>query len=177
MTNYCMKIKLALIGDSFCRRGQCTRTDTWVRILEKHYVDGIDFVVQGRENGSTLADKLADIDLAFARQADIILVFHEPQNEQNTEVYRAEQQLIYQKLQHTPARVWHFQDSRSANLPNTQHPVDKEIMNYPHDWFPEHRYCVPYTESDNGVDATGNRQIARLMIGIIDEYKQSLAGH
>lgn len=176
MTNYSMKTKLALIGDSFCRRGECRTTDTWVRLLEKHYVDGIDIVVMGRKDGSTLADKLTDIDLAFELKADLIWVFHEPQNDVVMEVYQAEQQLLYQKLQHHKHKVWHWQDRKSQNLVSDQR-TDYEVMNYPHDWYPEHRYCVPYSVSDNGVDAAGNRKIARIMIGIIDEHKQSLASH
>lgn len=171
-----MKTKLALIGDSFCRRGQCKTVDTWVRLLEKHYVDGIEIVVQGRENGSTLANKLEDIDLAFELKADLIWVFHEPQNSQVREVYQAEQQLLYQKLQHHKPRVCHWQDRQSENLQSDQR-TDYEVMNYPHDWFPEYRHCVPHEVSDNGVDAAGNRKIARLMIGIIDEHKQSLASN
>ncbi len=171
-----MKIKLAFIGDSFCRRGQCLQTDTFMRLLEKHYGSSIDIVIEGRSRGSDLAAKLQDTEQAIEQAADIIFVFYEPQNDVNVEVYQEEQRLLYQRLQHHP-RVWHFQDRQSKNLAQQRQPVDYEFMNYPHDWFPEYRHCVPNTDSDNGVDAAGNRKIARKLIEIIDEYKQSMAQH
>jgi len=168
-----MTTKLAFIGDSFCREGQCIQTDTFVKLLKKHYQSTISIVVQGRPGDGSLQAKLEDIDLAVANSADFIFVFYEPQNQKATEVYQAEQQLLYQKLQNQKAKVWHFQDRQSQNLKCKQ-PVDFELMNYPHDWFPEYRHCVPTDISDNGVDAAGNRKIARTLIRIIDEHKQSL---
>ena len=174
MTNYCM-IKLALIGDSFCRRTQRRDTVTFTELLMLHYGGGIELVVQGRANGSTLGDKLEDLDQALKLDADVICVFHQPQNERATRVYQAEQELIYQKLMHTKSLVCHFQDRRSDNLMPKQHRRDLDVMNYPHDWFTEYRYCVPYAVSDNGVDSTGNRHIARKIMELIDERNTSLA--
>ena len=171
-----MKIKLAFIGDSFCRRGQCRQTDTFIRILEKHYGPTVEFVIEGREGGSDLTAKLSDLDRAFELKADIIFVFYEPQNQTNTAVYQEEQRLIYQKLQNHP-RVWHFQDRQSQNLLQQKQPVNREFMNYAQDWYAEYRHCVPHEVSDNGIDAAGNRKIARELIRIIDEYQQSLVQH
>ena len=171
-----MTTKLAFIGDSFCREGQCIQTDTFVKLLKKHYQSTISIVVQGRMGDGSLQAKIEDIDLAVSNGADIIFVFYEPQDQKVTEVYQEEQKILYQKLQNVPARVWHFQDKQSQNLKCKQ-PVDFEIMNYPHDWFPEYRHCVPTEVSDNGVDAAGNRKIARTLIRIIDEHKQSLASN
>lgn len=167
-------IKLALIGDSFCRQGQCLITDTFVSIIKKHYGAELNIVLEGRVGGSDLAARLEDIDRALELDADIIFVFHQPQNDRATALHQAEQELIYQKLRNTRALVWHWQDRQSDNLPQHRHRVDTEALNYPYDWYTEYRHCVPYTVSDNGVDQAGNNKIARKIIEIIDEYRSSM---
>jgi hypothetical protein len=167
-------IRLALIGDNFCRTNPQSPTQTFVTILKLHYGPGLQVVVEGRAGGNTLAGQIEDMDLALQRQANVQIIFHEPQDSKDTRVYQAEQQLLDQRAQHTSIHTWHFCDRRSNNA-QLRLQTDHVVMNYPHDWFPEYRYCVPLSVSDNGVDSTGNRHIARKIMELIDERKHGLA--
>jgi hypothetical protein len=178
MTNYSMNqpIRLALIGDNFCRTNKQSPTQTFVTILKLHYGANLQVVVEGRAGGTSIAGQIEDMDLAQQRGADVQIIFHEPQNDRAQKVYQAEQEMLGQKARHTGVHTWHFCDRKSANAQLRQ-PQDYEVMNYPHDWFTEYRHCVPYTESANGVDSVGNQKIARKIIGIIDAYSKSLANN
>lgn len=169
-------IRLALIGDNFCRTNSQSATQTFVRILKLHYGAGVEVVVEGRAGGNTIAGQIEDMQLAVQRQAHVQIIFHEPQDHKNTAVYQAEQQLLDQTARHTAIHTWHFCDRKSKNA-QLQLPSDHEAMNYPHDWFTEYRHCVPYEASANGVDSVGNQKIARKIIGIIDAYGKSLASN
>ena len=169
-------IRLALIGDNFCRTNPQSPTQTFVTILKLHYGPGLEVVVEGRAGGNTLAGQIEDMELAVSLKADVQIIFHEPQDSKDTRVYQAEQQMLDQRAQHTSIYTWHFCDRRSVNA-QLRLQTDHVVMNYPHDWFKEYRHCVPYELSANGVDSVGNQKIARKIIGIIDAYSKSLANN
>lgn len=170
-----MTQKIGYFGDAFCGPSSGKPVKTFVDLVNMHYGEDIKTVCRGRAGGTDLIKILEDIERTHCDPGmDLALVFHEPMQNQDPSLYKAQQQRIDDWfLSHPATPVLHLIDPDHTNCELRSGDTDTQIMNYIK-WTRLYRVRVSYEDSDNGIDQVGNWRAAQILIKFIDRYKNPL---